>query len=311
MPSKKHELIIIGGGPAGLTAGIYTSRARIPTLIIERMGCGGQAAITDNIENYPGFAEGINGFELSSRMESQARAFGTTIVNDDISGLEKGEDNGWIVRAADKQYESRAVIIAAGARYRALGVPGEEEFTGRGVSYCATCDGAFYRGREVVVVGGGDSAIQEALFLTRFASRVTIIHRRDMLRASAILQERIKENKKISLLLNSVVTGVSGTEKVSGVTIRNTVTGEQGTYPADGVFVFIGWLPNTGFTSSLIEKDAQGYIVTDDRMATNIEGIFACGDVRRKLLRQVVTAAGDGATAAIAVQEYLENLKGK
>ncbi len=309
MAENNYELIIVGGGPAGLSAGIYASRARVRTLLIEKMGCGGQAAITDSIENYPGFPESISGFELTARMEAQARAFGTEIVHGDVAGIERMDDGSWKVTGSDVSYTAAAVIIASGAKFRMLGVPGEQEFVGRGVSYCATCDGAFFRGREVVVVGGGDSAVQEALFLTRFAAKVTVIHRRGQLRASAILRERVKANEKITLLMNTIVTSVNGEGMVTGVGIKNTVSGETGTYAADGVFIFVGWTPNTAFTGAVIARDEKGYIITDEHMATGLPGLFACGDARRKILRQVVTAAGDGATAAVAAQEYLSTMK--
>lgn len=309
MTAKEYEILVIGGGPAGLTAAIYASRSRISTALIERMGCGGQAAIADWIENYPGFPEGISGFDLGQKFEEQAKKFGAEIILDEISGL-SSTDGGFIVKTASGDVGAKAVIIASGANHKHMNVPGESEFSGRGVSYCATCDGPFFKNKDVAVVGGGNSAVQEAVYLTRFASSVTIVHRRDRLRAAKILQERAFENPKIKFAWDSVPLAVTGGEKAEALKLKNVKTSEESELKVSGVFVFVGLEPNTAFAKGFIEMDEAGYIITDENMACSVPGVFACGDVRRKLLRQVVTAAGDGALAAFSAQEYIEELKG-
>lgn len=301
----RRDTIIIGAGPAGMTAGLYTSRAKLDTLMLAPMGCGGQSVITDWIDNYPGFPEGVSGFELAAFMEKQARRFGLSIESEEALSVTRAPD-GFVVTTPSGTHETRSIIIASGASYKKLSVPGEQEFTGKGVSYCATCDGPFFRDRDVALVGGGDSAIQEALFLTRFVRSVTVIHRRDALRAAKVLQEKAFGNPKIQFAWNAVVTAVRGDEKVSSVAVKDVQTGAERDIPVTGVFVFVGLVPNTAFIKDFVACDGQGYILTDDTMTTSIPGICACGDVRAKLLRQVVTAAGDGATAAFAVQHYLE-----
>jgi len=309
-----YDVIIIGGGPAGLTAGIYTSRARISTLLIEKLGIGGQASITDKIENYPGFIEGISGPELVHNMEQQAQSFGVKTIFDEVTRVEVS-DEGTIkkvfVHDDPEPYQCLSIIVAAGHEQRKLGVPGETEFTGRGVSYCATCDGAFFRDRAVAVVGGGDVAVEEALFLTRFVSKVYIVHRRDRLRATKILQERAAKNDKVALVLDSVLDEISGEGTVNGVKLRNVNTGETSFLSVDGVFVFIGWNPNFSFLGGLVDKSEAGYIIVDKEMVTSTEGIFACGDCCKKKLRQIVAACGDGATAAFSAQHYVEMIKGE
>ena len=309
-----YDVIIIGGGPAGLTAGIYTSRARISTLLIEKLGIGGQASITDKIENYPGFIEGISGPELVRNMEQQAQSFGVKTIFDEVTRVEVS-DEGTIkkvfVHDDPEPYQCLSIIVAAGHEQRKLGVPGETEFTGRGVSYCATCDGAFFRDRAVAVVGGGDVAVEEALFLTRFVSKVYIVHRRDRLRATKILQERAAKNDKVALVLDSVLDEISGEGTVNGVKLRNVNTGETSFLSVDGVFVFIGWNPNFSFLGGLVDKSEAGYIIVDKEMVTSTEGIFACGDCCKKKLRQIVAACGDGATAAFSAQHYVEMIKGE
>ena len=314
--SKKeiYDVIIIGGGPAGLTAGIYTSRARISTLLIEKLGIGGQASITDRIENYPGFIEGISGPELVHNMEEQAQSFGVKTIFDEVTRVEVS-DEGNIKRVFGhddpEPYQCLSIIVAAGHEQRKLGVPGETEFTGRGVSYCATCDGAFFRDRAVAVVGGGDVAVEEALFLTRFVSKVYIVHRRDRLRATKILQERAAGNDKIAFVFDSVLDEVSGQTTVNGVKVRNVKTGQTEVLAVDGVFVFIGWNPNLSFLGGVVDMSEDGYIVVDKEMVTSREGIFACGDCCKKKLRQIVAACGDGATAAFSAQHYVEMIKGE
>jgi thioredoxin reductase (NADPH) len=309
-----HDVIIIGGGPAGLTAGIYTSRARNLTLLIEKLGMGGQASITDKIENYPGFIEGISGPELIHNMEEQAKSFGVRTVFEEVTRVEVS-DEGTIkkvfVHDDPEPYQCLSIIVAAGHEQRKLGVPGETEFTGRGVSYCATCDGAFFRDLAVAVVGGGDVAVEEALFLTRFVSKVYIVHRRDRLRATKILQERAAGNDKIAFVFDSVLDEISGQTTVDGVKVHNVKTGQAEALAVNGVFVFIGWDPNLSFLGSVVDRSEDGYIIVDKEMRTSREGIFACGDCCKKNLRQVVAACGDGATAAFSAQHYVEMIKGE
>jgi len=313
---KIYDAIIIGGGPAGLTAGIYLSRARINTLLIEKALPGGQAVLTEIIENYPGFPHGITGPELMQKMEEQAVGFSLKIEYGEVVEVkikedkEDKEDKVKMIKINNKEYKTLAIILASGAEASKLGVPGEEELRGRGISYCATCDAPFFKDQKIVVVGGGDMAIEEALYLTKFVREVTIIHRRDRLRATKILQERVFVNKKINFVWDSVVTKILGNEKVEGVLVQNKKTGEEREISCQGVFVFVGNIPNSKFLNELIKLDKKGYILTDDNMMTSQEGIYACGDVRKKLLRQVVTACGEGATAAFAAQKYIEELKG-
>jgi len=307
---KTYDAIIIGGGPAGLTAGIYLSRARMDTLLIEKAMPGGQAILTEIIENYPGFPHGIAGPELMQKMEEQAVRFGLKIEYGETEEVKIKEDKVKIVKINNKEYRTLTIILASGAEASKLEVPGEEELRGRGVSYCATCDAPFFKNQKIVVVGGGDTAIEEALYLTKFAQEVTIIHRRDRLRATKILQERVFANKKINFAWDSVVIKILGKEKVEGVLIQNKKTGEEKEIPCQGAFVFVGNIPNSKFLNKIVKLDQKGYIFTDDNMMTSQEGIYACGDVRKKILRQVVTACGEGATAAFAAQKYIEELKG-
>lgn len=302
-----YDVIIVGGGPSGMSAAIYASRARLKTLLIEKAGCGGQIAITDHLENYPGFEEGINGFELAMKMEKQARTFGSEIVYGEVSFIETDDAIKKVILSDKKEYFTKTIIIASGANFRKLGVEGEQEFIGKGVSYCATCDGPFFRNKEIAVVGGGDSALQEALYLTKFATKVNLIHRRDQFRAAKILQEKVFAEPKINIIFDSVVEKISGNLSVEQVILKNVKNNISSPVSVNGVFVFVGWLPNTKFLENTkIKLNDAGYIVTDDNMNTSIEGIFACGDVRQKILRQVVTAAGDGAIAAISAQHFIE-----
>ncbi len=303
----QHDTIIIGAGPSGMTAGLYASRAKLDTILLDSVGCGGQSVITDWIDNYPGFPEGSSGYDLAANMEKQARRFNLAVVLEEATSIERQPD-GFTVSTPANTYHTKTVIIAAGATHKKMDVPGELDLTGKGVSYCATCDGPFFRDKEVALVGGGDSAIQEAIFLTRFVKSVTVIHRRDSLRAAKILQDKAFANPKIKFIWDSVVTAVRGNDQATAVALKNVRTDAVSELPVSGIFVFIGLVPNTAFLSGLVACDKQGYIVTDDAMATAIPGIFACGDIRVKLLRQVVTAAGDGATAAVAAQHYLESL---
>ena len=302
---KIYEVIIIGGGPAGLTAGLYTSRSRLQTLLIEIGLLGGQMTTTEIIENYPGFSQGITGDELSRLMEEQAKRFGLEVVSQEAVEL-KMEGELKVIQANGTTYRCKALIICTGNEWRKLGVPGEKEFTGRGVSYCATCDGAFFQDSQIVVVGGGDSALTEALYLTKFVKELTIIHRRDALRGTKIYQERVFANPKIKLLWNSVVQEIKGDSVVHSVLVKNVKTREVTEHPTEGVFLFVGLSPRTQFLKGLLNLDEAGYIITDENGETSLKGIFAAGDCRKKLLRQVATAVGDGATAAFAAEKYLE-----
>ncbi len=307
MGRPEYDLLIIGGGPAGLTAGMYATRGGLRTVLIEKLAPGGQAASTFMIENYPGFPEGIPGPELSQAMENQAKRFGLEIINGEIEQL-ISQGHLWEVIQEGNKFIGKAVIVATGVNPVKLGIPGEEELTGRGVSYCATCDGPFFRGQEIGVVGGGDSAVDEALYLTRFANQVYLIHRRNALRAEKIIQERAFRNEKIKILWDTVVTKVLGETGVEGMELRNVKTLEMRTLKVSGVFFYVGLKPNAEFLRGIAQMDEQGYVITDDHMATSVPGIFAAGDVRQKLLRQVTTAVGDGATAAFAAERYIESL---
>lgn len=309
-----YDIIIIGSGPAGLTAGIYASRANMKTLMIASAFNPSLITTTDLVENYPGFPDGITGIELIELFTRQARKFDLEIVEKDVTTVTKKalkESDGWEVAAGGETYQSLSLIIATGTEYAHLNVPGEEELTGRGVSYCATCDGPFYRDSKVAVVGGGDTAVQEALFLTRFASEVTIVHRRDRLRATGILKDRAQANEKLRFEWNAVVEEITGENAVKSITLRDVNDPEKKkTIEVEGVFVFTGYIPNTAFLKGLVDLDDVGYIKTDEKMRTSAPGVFACGDCTNKLLRQVVTACGDGATAAFAAEHYISELKG-
>ncbi|WP_129689873.1 thioredoxin-disulfide reductase [Gottfriedia acidiceleris] len=308
MEEKIYDVIIIGAGPAGMTAAVYTSRANLSTLMMERGIPGGQMANTEEIENYPGF-DSILGPDLSNKMFDHAKKFGAEYAYGDIKEIIDGKEYKTII-AGKKEYKARAIIISTGAEYKKIGVPGEQELGGRGVSYCAVCDGAFFKDKELVVIGGGDSAVEEGVYLTRYASKVTIVHRRDQLRAQKILQDRAFANEKISFIWNSTIKEVNGTDgKVSSVTLVDTKNGEESEFKTDGVFIYIGMLPLTKPFLSLGITNENGYIETNDVMETRVPGIFAAGDVREKTLRQVVTATGDGSIAAQAVQHYIEELK--
>lgn len=306
-----YDIAIIGGGPAGLTAGLYACRARMKTILVERMACGGQILVTDTIENFPGFPNGVKGPELAGWMFKQAAHFGLEVRQAEAKGVIIKEKGYLAVECADGAgLKALSVIISTGARWNSLGVPGEKELTGRGVSYCATCDAPLFKGKEVVVIGGGDTALEDALFLTKFADKVTVVHRRDRFRGTKILQERIFANRKIEVSFNSIVTGIAGTKKCESVVVKDVVTSAVKTVHAHGVFVLIGMTPNSDAFRGAVGMNEKGYILCDDDMRTSADGIFACGDVRKKSLRQVVTAAGDGATAAFSAQRYVERLKG-
>lgn len=302
---EKRELIIIGGGPAGLAAGIYAARADLDTVLLERGVPGGQALNTELIENYPGFKDGIGGYELTSQMKDQARKFGLDIYSANVDLCMPLDNERFIIKTDSGDFEAGAVIVATGATPQKLGVKGEDEYTGRGVSYCATCDGAFFRGQRVAVIGGGDAAVEEAVFLTRFAERVFIIHRRGELRATKAVQRKAFENKKIEFVWHSVVEEIYGEDTVKGIVIRDTRSSEKSSIDVSGVFIYIGYKPNSSPVKDLVSLDENGYIITDENMLTSFKGIFAAGDVRKKLLRQIVTAVADGAIAAVSAEKYL------
>lgn len=302
-----HDTIIIGGGPAGLSAGIYAMRSRLNTVLIEKYVPGGQMVITDFVENYPGFADGITGAELSAAMELQARNLGLEVVSAEVLNLDLAHEEKNVI-TSEGEFTAPTVIISLGASYRRLGLPGEGRMIGKGVSYCATCDGAFFRDKELAVIGGGNTAVQDAVFLTRFARKVTIVHRRDALRATKILQERALKNPKIEMAWSSVVTGIEGDTKVTGVVLKNVKDGSERTLPVDGVFILIGTDPQTEILRGHVTLDPSGYVITNDDMHTNVPGVFAAGDCRRKSLRQMVTAASDGAIAAVEAEKYIEAL---
>jgi thioredoxin reductase (NADPH) len=311
-PIEQWDILILGGGPAGLTAGLYAARGAMKTLLIEKLVAGGQAATTEWVDNYPGFPEGISGPELAEKMATQAVRFGLEIQYEEIQGLEvvEGSPRLFQVQTDKGTYRALAVILSLGADWNKLGVPGEEALRGRGVSYCATCDGPFFKDQEVVVVGGGDTAVEEGTYLTKFVSKVNIVHRRDRLRAVPIIQERAFANPKVEFIWNSVVDAIEGQQGVERLRLRDVKTGRTWEKSCAGVFIFVGMVPNTQFLKGIVDMDEQGYIVTDNDMQTSMAGIFACGDCRKKLLRQVITACGEGATAAFAGQHYVERLKG-
>lgn len=306
MTKTDYDLVIIGAGPAGLTAGIYAARARMNVLLIEKAVPGGQVLITDWIENYPGFPEGISGYDLSEKMRIQAEEMELKIQTAEVHSLNLSEDVKEIV-LKDKSITTKSLIIASGASPKKLGI-GEKNFFGKGVSFCATCDGPFFRDKTVVAVGGGDTAVQESLFLTKFAKKVYLIHRRDELRAAKILQERAFENDKIEIIWDSVATGIDGLFNVEGVKVKNLKTDEESILKADGCFIWVGILPNAEFLNDSIKTDEYGFIITDEKMQTSVPGVFAAGDVRDTPLRQISTAVGDAATAAVCAEHYIENL---
>ena len=308
MPAWDYDLIIIGGGPAGLTAGIYAGRARLCAILLEKLIHGGQMMTTDLVENYPGFPEGITGFDLSDRMRKQAERFGLLIKSAEVQGIVPGKPLHTVVME-DRQVTTPAIIIASGATYKHLGVPGEDRLTSRGVSYCATCDGALYRDQEIAMVGGGDNALTEILFLERFAKKIHLIHRRDEFRGCKSLQERVLALPKVQVHWNTVVTEFQGQDELKAVQIKNLKTSETTTLSLAGVFIAIGMVPNTAWLKDLVPLDQWGFILTNESMATKIPGIFAAGDVRSKLARQISTAVGDGTIATIAAERYLEGIK--
>ena len=305
MDNRDYDVVIIGAGPAGLTAGLYASRARLNSLLIERGLVGGQIANAERVENYPGFPEGISGYELGELMHQQATKYGLKTVIAEATGIELQEGGKKAVKTTEGDFTTRAVIIAGGSKQQELGVPGEKEFTGKGVSYCATCDAAFFREQPVAVVGGGNAAITEALHLAKFASRVTVIHRRRQLRATGILQERAFDEPKIEFLWDTTVDRIEGENLVKRLWLNQVPTGEKSTMKIAGIFISIGFKPDTAYLKGILTLDAVGHIITSEKMETEIPGILAAGDIRCNSARQAVTAAGDGATAAINAERFL------
>ncbi|MFH0942444.1 MAG: thioredoxin-disulfide reductase [Chloroflexota bacterium] len=302
--TREYEVIIIGGGPAGLSAGIYTARSRLSGLLIEKAMLGGLIANAEKVENYPGFPDGVSGLEIGGLMQRQASKFGLETVISEVQGLTL---NGELktVKTSAGNYTARAVIVASGSEHTRLDVPGEEEFTGKGVSFCATCDGYFFQDKTVAIVGGGNAALSEALLLTKFANKVFVVHRRNELRATRIVQEKALAEPKIEFRLNSAVSAIEGNDFVERLKLRNLESGETSTLKVNGVFIAVGFKPSTDFLKTVLPLDSAGYIVTNEKMETEVPGIFAAGDVRSNSIRQVIAAAGDGATAAIYAEKYL------
>ena len=300
----EHDIIIIGAGPAGMTCGMYCARADLDVITLEKLAPGGQIAVTELVENYPGFEEGIMGAELVSKMERQAKKFGLQFKSTEVQNITIDGDYK-IIETDSETYKSKVVVVASGTHHRVMGIPGEDNLFGRGVSNCATCDGPLYRGKEVAVVGGGDSAVQESLFLAKFASKVSVIHRREELRAIKILADRAMATENIEFIWNSTVSEVLGKDGVEGVRIRNKISGEESDLVCDGFFVFIGMIPNAQFVCDLCKTDENGFLFANANCETNVPGVYAIGDVRVKNMRQVATAVGDGATAAHDLEKYL------
>ncbi len=308
-PRDSFDVAIVGAGPGGMTAAIYASRARLSTVVLERNTAGGIMSVTERVENYPGFPEGITGFELAEKMKQQACQFGADLREiDGVVSLEQRADGAWTVVTDEASVTARAVILSPGVEARKLGVPGEAEFMGRGVSYCATCDGPLYRGKEVVVIGGGNAAVEEGMFLARFASAVHVVHRRDALRATAIAQERAFAQPNMHFIWNGQVRRIAGETKVEGIEYEHVLDHTTHTLPVSGVFFYVGQLPQTDFLRGTVALNDDGFIVTDDHLRTSRPGVFACGDARAGIIKQIANAVGEGALAAIGVEKYLDDL---
>ncbi len=307
MQPAPYDILIVGGGPAGLTAGIYAARARLNTVLIEKMALGGQVNSSERIENYPGFEKSIPGTQLIHNIEKQAQGFGLRVLYGTAHALSLSSHHLKVVTLDEQEIYAKTVIIATGSEPYKLGVEGESTLVGRGVSYCATCDGAFFKDKEIAVVGGGDAAVEEALFLTKFAKKVYLIHRRDQLRAVKILQERAFANERITFIWNTVVVKIEGKETVTSLLLTNLKDASTTSLAVDGVFIYVGLKPNTDWLKHTLPLTTQGFITTNDQMETSLPGVFAAGDVRHKLLRQITTAVGDGATAAFSAEKYLES----
>jgi len=304
-----YDIIIVGGGPGGLTAGLYGARAELKTILLEKYLPGGQIAVTEEVEDYPGF-EMISGAELASKMADHATKFGLEIKSEEVEEVYcRGDVR--VVKTVERELTAKAVILATGGSPNKLNVPGEQQFTGKGVSYCAICDGAFFKGEVIAVVGGGDAAVEEGLFLTKFGSKVVLIHRRDELRAQKIIQTRAFNNSKMEFIWDTVVEEIQGDTKVKSLSLQNVKTGEKSSLDVGAVFIFVGFVPNSNLVREAIRKDQGGYIITDDTMQTSVPGIFAIGDVRAQLVRQITNAVGDGTTAAVAAEKHIERLHDK
>jgi len=304
-----YDVVIIGGGPGGLSAAIYASRSGLKTLLIEKNAYGGQVTMAAAIDNYPGFGAGISGFDLAVKLENQAKGFGAELICEEVVDIKYSYD--YLLKkviTTESSYETKTVIIAAGRRVKEMNIPGESKFMGRGVSFCATCDAPFYKDKDILVVGGGDSAVQETVYLSKFAKSVTVVHRRNELRAAKTLQKEMGLCRNISVIYDTVVKEILGKSSIEKVTVTNIKTNENKNLNVSGVFVFIGLIPNTSFLSNVILDEVK-YVVTDENMNTSIPGIFACGDIRKKQLRQIVTAASDGAQAAISARYYIETAR--
>ena len=306
---KVYDLIIIGGGPAGLTAGIYATRAKLNTVLLERLNVGGLVGTTDWVENYPGFPEGINGAELIKKMEDQALKFGLKITPyQEVSSADlKGETK--TINVDDEEYKAKAVIVASGTEPKKLNIPGEEKFKGRGVSYCATCDGALFQDKDIVMIGGGSSGIQEGLFLTRFVKSITVVEFMPHLNAEKILEERARKDPKFKFFLNHMATSINGENQIESVTVKNRETNEEKALQAAGAFIYVGWDPKTEFLKGQVDLDKWGYVIAGEDTRTHVPGVFAAGDVREKSLRQITTAVSDGSIAAFMAEKYIEGLK--
>lgn len=302
-----YDIIIVGGGPAGLTAGLYSSRARLDTLLLERIALGGQVTKSERIENYPGFEDAISGFQFIQNLEKQSKGFGLRVETGTAQDISSVDKHTKLLKVNDKELLCKALIIATGSEPNKLDVEGEDKLVGRGVSYCATCDGAFFRDKEVAVVGGGDAALEEALFLSRLVKKVHIIHRRDQLRAIKILQERAFASKNIEFIWNTVLDKIQGEETVESLLLKNVNDHNTSPLKVDGVFIYVGLKPNTNWLKHALSLTEQGFIQTDENMQTSMSGVFAAGDARNKLLRQIATAVGDGSTAAFAAEKYIDS----